>query len=491
MTIKEIEELTGMTRANIRFYEAEGFINPARNPNGYRDYSQQDVAILKKIKLLRSLHISLEEIKELHEGSLNLSDTLNIHIVRLDQQKKDLDVAGKICYSMQQDGVSYQNMNTEKYLNAFFNTSDINSAPEELIQDTIPPVTAPWRRFFARVLDDLFYSYLWYLVLILVFKENPATSGTFFRILNTVIVFVLTYFFEPLQLSAFGTTLGKFILGLSVRDNNDRKLSYKEAQTRTFQVLWHGCGLHLPIYSLFRYWKSYNTCICHDTLPWEYDSNLILKDEKSGRTVIYLLVHVFIYGTLMLSTLYIQNPPNRGELTIEEFCQNYRYLEQYYDLEGNKELNDRGQWRNRVEPGNYSIYTYGDNLFTIGDQQTFEFDTDPDGHINAVRFVLEYDAAAEDEHPVWLPSCQEQMILSALAFISAQDDWKLFSNYNRKLSEQITEQTFQDFQFIFADVTVACDYEYKGLAPAEPSSPIIYPAQDQDIYYYLHFSLEK
>ncbi len=61
MTIKEIEELSGMTRANIRFYEAEGLLSPAREENGYRDYSEENLAILKRIKLLRSLHIPLEE----------------------------------------------------------------------------------------------------------------------------------------------------------------------------------------------------------------------------------------------------------------------------------------------------------------------------------------------------------------------------------------------------------------------------------------------
>ena len=35
MTIKEIENLSGMTRANIRFYETEGLLRPARNSNGY------------------------------------------------------------------------------------------------------------------------------------------------------------------------------------------------------------------------------------------------------------------------------------------------------------------------------------------------------------------------------------------------------------------------------------------------------------------------
>ena len=38
MTVKEVEERTGLPRANIRYYESEGLIHPARGQNGYRDY---------------------------------------------------------------------------------------------------------------------------------------------------------------------------------------------------------------------------------------------------------------------------------------------------------------------------------------------------------------------------------------------------------------------------------------------------------------------
>lgn len=33
MTIKEVEERTGLARSNIRFYEKERLIEPARNDN--------------------------------------------------------------------------------------------------------------------------------------------------------------------------------------------------------------------------------------------------------------------------------------------------------------------------------------------------------------------------------------------------------------------------------------------------------------------------
>lgn len=47
MTIAELEARSGMTRANIRFYEAEGFIRPERRENGYRDYSEAELELLR------------------------------------------------------------------------------------------------------------------------------------------------------------------------------------------------------------------------------------------------------------------------------------------------------------------------------------------------------------------------------------------------------------------------------------------------------------
>ena len=48
MTIKEVETLTGITKANIRFYEKEGLLAPGRSSNNYREYSEDDVEHLRK-----------------------------------------------------------------------------------------------------------------------------------------------------------------------------------------------------------------------------------------------------------------------------------------------------------------------------------------------------------------------------------------------------------------------------------------------------------
>lgn len=55
MTIKDMEARTGMSRANIRYYEQEGLIAPQRDSNGYRNYQESDVQALERILLMRRL----------------------------------------------------------------------------------------------------------------------------------------------------------------------------------------------------------------------------------------------------------------------------------------------------------------------------------------------------------------------------------------------------------------------------------------------------
>ena len=48
MKIKEVEDLVGITKANIRYYEKEGLLNPKRNEeNNYREYTLEDVRSLE------------------------------------------------------------------------------------------------------------------------------------------------------------------------------------------------------------------------------------------------------------------------------------------------------------------------------------------------------------------------------------------------------------------------------------------------------------
>ena len=76
MKINEVEALCGITKKNIRFYEEKGLVSPGRNSeNGYRDYGEAEVAVLRRIKLLRHL-VTLERERRNLEEALRLCEML-------------------------------------------------------------------------------------------------------------------------------------------------------------------------------------------------------------------------------------------------------------------------------------------------------------------------------------------------------------------------------------------------------------------------------
>ena len=104
MKVKEIEIRSGMDRSNIRFYEREGFINPERLENGYREYTEDDLNKLVWIKLLRSLQISLDEVKSLFSDEKSLLEVLKRQVSDLEEAKGDIHYAQQICEKIRQSG---------------------------------------------------------------------------------------------------------------------------------------------------------------------------------------------------------------------------------------------------------------------------------------------------------------------------------------------------------------------------------------------------
>lgn len=117
MRINKVEELVGITKKNIRFYEEKGLLNPERNSeNGYREYSDEDVAMLQKIKLLRQLSIPIEEILKLQKGYLTLEDCMRRHMIFLDREEENVRQKKSICAQLEAEEQQLSTMDTKKYL---------------------------------------------------------------------------------------------------------------------------------------------------------------------------------------------------------------------------------------------------------------------------------------------------------------------------------------------------------------------------------------
>ena len=90
MKTSDLEKLLGLSKHTIRYYEKEGFIQPHRDENGYRDYRDEDVQTLKLVKFLRSLEISIDDVKAILSGDLNFQECLKMNQDYLSQQLESI-----------------------------------------------------------------------------------------------------------------------------------------------------------------------------------------------------------------------------------------------------------------------------------------------------------------------------------------------------------------------------------------------------------------
>ncbi|MEV0092492.1 MerR family transcriptional regulator [Streptomyces sp. NPDC050738] len=63
MRIGELAERAGMTTRALRYYETRGLLPARRTTNGYRDYDEEDLALLRQIRTLQDFGFDLEETR--------------------------------------------------------------------------------------------------------------------------------------------------------------------------------------------------------------------------------------------------------------------------------------------------------------------------------------------------------------------------------------------------------------------------------------------
>ena len=122
MKIYQVEELVGITKKNIRFYEEQKLLCPKRNPeNDYREYSLEDVRQLEKIKLLRKLSIPIEDIRLLENGKLSLTQSMNQQIERIEKEQESAEVMKKLCVKLRDETTDLNTLNASLYLSEMEN----------------------------------------------------------------------------------------------------------------------------------------------------------------------------------------------------------------------------------------------------------------------------------------------------------------------------------------------------------------------------------
>lgn len=247
---------------------------------------------------------------------------------------------------------------------------------------------------------------------------------------------------EPVLLSTWGYTPGKWIFGLQVRDRDGGKISWGDAMGRTWLVFAKGEGYGIPIYNLYRNYKSYKACVDCETLPWEENCGYAIKDESGLRCLGFVGAAAALFGLAVLVALQAQMPRYQGSLTAAQYAANVNDAISRHRL-GLHDMNAQGGWDGRAEPDHQLML-------------------DENGIVTGVR--LEVDSAGE--RIVSVPVVQEQLAVIALLGGSGQYNCFTWVSNGNSLLNQIAEQSMESYTLEANGMTITQTVAIEGYEQA-------------------------
>lgn len=442
MNIKEIEERSGLTRANIRYYEQEGLLAPARRENKYRDYSEEDLETLLRIALLRSLGFSLEEIRRLQSGEADFAAAMRERSAALESEGQRLLAARNVCDAISREVTSYSALRPEDYLNSF--ESDKTAERRDIVEPH------PWRRYFARAIDLTLVGLMVSFVQFVLLHHNLVNISKGENVLCGLAGWGLLVLIEPLLLSRFGKTAGKWCMGITVTRPDGGRLGYGEALERTAAVWLYGAGLGISIVELVCNYRSYRRYTRGEELAWESGSIERFDERGTGRMVLLYAASTALSLALTLAMgLSAALPPNRGDLTVAEFAENVNFYRDFFDCGERWSLDENGEWaENQYENVVYFGGGDGPAPFTY---------TVEDGTLRAVHWA--YTETAETIYGTG----DENARMAYLALAAAQKGTSLFNI--RSVVKQIGSNSWEgdaDYSAAWKNVDMRYDAQVDG-----------------------------
>ena len=114
MKINEVIQQVDLTKRAIKYYEEQGLLSVNKDENGYRNYTEEDVKILKEISIYRKLGISIKDIKTLLEKKDDqlLNNIYKEKINKLEEYKNEAELLKKFIDNNDVDDI-YENLNYE------------------------------------------------------------------------------------------------------------------------------------------------------------------------------------------------------------------------------------------------------------------------------------------------------------------------------------------------------------------------------------------
>jgi tetratricopeptide (TPR) repeat protein/uncharacterized RDD family membrane protein YckC len=203
----------------------------------------------------------------------------------------------------------------EKYISA----SQLQTAPaiasgENDSQQAQVSQVRPWVRYWARTLDLLLFSFVVGFALAILAPTVLQTNNVFI----TFFIMQGWVFQESILLSTWGTTPGKWLFRIKLRDKNGKKLNLSGALGRSFSVWLKGYGLGIPLISLITLLTARSRLKKVGITTWDEEGGFVMTHYKIG-AIRNTVAALFLIGIFLLVGL-ANTPENTQspELPLEE-----------------------------------------------------------------------------------------------------------------------------------------------------------------------------
>lgn len=177
------------------------------------------------------------------------------------------------------------------------------------------------RRFWARWLDMSLYAAAWWLLMYAVGRDIGAMITDLWVVIS---IFIPWFAIESWLLHRFGTTPGKWLLGIRVLNEDDSKISLKASVWRSIRVMIAGVGFGWGILAMICQVMSWFTARRLGKPIWDYmgQHKVVVKPLGVFR-VITVVILFFVSMQLQVAV----RGPHEQKLIVEQYPEMKEFFE--------------------------------------------------------------------------------------------------------------------------------------------------------------------
>lgn len=337
----------------------------------------------------------------------------------------------------------------------------------------------PWRRYFARKLDLVLYASIGFCFAKLFLNTDIETNFSI-CLINTYIVCGVMLFLETFLLSVCGTTLGKWVFGISLRNADNQKITYDQAWRRTLGVFGQGMGYNIPIYSLVCHFKCYDDCKANIQLPWEENLVYVIKDRIIVRIIAFIIAVVLICSIPVFVSMEAKMPLHTGNITPEQYYENCNAAMVQANLDYGSYLDGQGEWIGEPKES--------DDLYLSTLPLPKHELTVTDGIVTGVRIEV------ETNNELFIEGYRDQKYIAIISFLAAQPEMNGVCLQLSGVLKEIDNE-YENYTFTEAGIKVTNKIELRGYEPIEKGFSQFgldfLPIEGEEQHFHMVFTMEK